>query len=605
MPRLSGRHPWTCYSARNWEETRTIRRLWIYLLGLVLAAALPILALSIGMAWRNIQLEREAAGAELQRLAASAATVVDAHLARATLLLEALARSPDLLNGEFHDFEQHLRSVAADTGIVLLLANRAGEQVINSATPHGTMLKAPPRPDVVERTLAGGKPDLSNVITGPIANRPVAGLLVAVPNGTADAAAVGARIDPLQLAAVLAGPDHGQQTFVIVYDGNGKQFASTAPAGVTVPSLPNQAARLGTDTQWPAITALGYAAAIEPVRGTSWHVAVLAPAATLAAKWQTTMNWLIAVGSVVIALAILIAVLLGRFLVREAGTLVSEARMAVEGSLPPTLKSVVYEFAVLRNTLRTVAEAAREAIFTQARLAGLVQTATQLESRVAQRTQELEETTGRLLNAQDDERRRIAREMHDSSVQELIAATLHLQSVRVLADGRSARELEEARAALDRVKEELRTVAFLMQPPLLDECGIVTALRVYAEGFSRRSGIEITVDAPEQDPALPRAVETALFRVAQEALTNVHRHANCTTGRIRLAATPQEIVLEVADEGRGMPSGDRTAVGVGITGMRARVRQLGGNLTITSAEAGTTLCVTMPLPAVQLTSSAA
>ena len=274
---------------------------------------------------------------------------------------------------------------------------------------------------------------------------------------------------------------------------------------------------------------------------------------TLTAKWQTTINWLIYVGSIVIVLALVTAVLLGRFLVRDASTLVAEAHMAAEGRVPPTLKSAVFEFADLRNTLRTVAIAAREAIFTQARVTVLAQTAAQLESRVSQRTQELEDATGRLLNAQDDERRRIAREMHDSTIQELIVATLHLKSVQVTSDGRSAQDLAEARAALDRAKQELRTVTYLMQPPLLDECGIATALRVYAEGFSRRSDIDIVVDAPDEDPDLPRAVETALFRVAQEALTNVHRHAKCSSCRIRLAATARDISLEVADTGTGMP----------------------------------------------------
>jgi signal transduction histidine kinase len=190
-------------------------------------------------------------------------------------------------------------------------------------------------------------------------------------------------------------------------------------------------------------------------------------------------------------------------------------------------------------------------------------------------------------------------------VQEVLAASLHLNAVRVSADGRSARELEEARSALDRVKEELRTVAFLMQPPLLDECGIVTALRVYAEGFSRRSGIEITVDAPDVDPTLPRAVETALFRVAQEALTNVHRHAHCTTGRIRLTITHQTVSMDIEDDGTGMPLGDRTPVGVGVTGMRARVRQLGGDFTMFSRQSGTKLRATIPLPALVQSQSAA
>ena len=183
----------------------------------MLAAVLPLLAFSIGMALQNMHLERKAARGELRRLAVSAATVVDAHIARATLLLEALARSPDLQNGDMDQFEQHLRAVAAATGVVLLVANRAGEQVINSAAPHGK-LDVPSRADVIERTLAEGKPDLSNVINGPL--------------GTVRSRAswLPCRMEPLMpslsrheltrcsLRRSLAGPDIRDPSFVVVYD---------------------------------------------------------------------------------------------------------------------------------------------------------------------------------------------------------------------------------------------------------------------------------------------------------------------------------------------------------------------------------------------------
>jgi signal transduction histidine kinase len=563
--------------------------------GLVLAAGLPLLALSIGVVWWDARLERMAESVEMQRLAVATAVVVDSYVTKATLLIQSLALSPSLQEGDIDAFERHLRSVAATTGIVLLLSNRAGEQVLNSGAPHGAKLEFKAVPQVAERIVTGGKPDLSNVIIGPLAKRPIAGLAVPVPNGHPDAIIVAARLDPLQLIPMLPRPELWSGAFAVVYDGKGQPFASTAPANLPVPFLPDQANAAGTDAEWEAAEVMGFTATVEPVSGTSWHVALLVPRTVLAAKLSATVVTLLIYGSAVIALAALLAFLLGRLLVMDVRSLLSEAHMAEEGAVPPAVRSRVLEFGIMHETLGKAAVAVRETAFAKARAAGLAEMAAQLESRVSQRTAELEETTGRLLNAQDDERRRIARDMHDSTVQELIAASLHLRAMQRSVDGSSTQELEAAQSALDRAKEDLRTMAFLMQPPLLDECGIATALRVYAEGFGQRSGLEITVMAPDEDPVLPRALETALFRVAQEGLTNVHRHAKCTAGRIRLTVTALNVSLEIEDEGRGMPSGGRAPVGVGITGMRARVRQLGGDLTIVSDAEGTILRVTIPL----------
>jgi signal transduction histidine kinase len=338
---------------------------------------------------------------------------------------------------------------------------------------------------------------------------------------------------------------------------------------------------------------MGFAAAAAPIAGTTWHAVVFAPEALLTNPWSPALRRMVIAACMAVAAGTLLAVLLGRFLVREAGSLVA---VAIAGEVPPTFEeSRVSEVNVLRRALQAGAKAAHESILERARVASLAATATVLEARVAERTRELEETTGRLLNAQDEERRRIARELHDSTVQELVAASLNLKAAQGSADPRCAPELEEARAALDRAKDELRTVSFLMQPPMLDECGVVTALRVYVEGFSRRSGLAIEIDAPDADPVLPRALESALFRVAQEALANVHRHANSTTARVRLRVIGTEAGLEIEDDGVGIAPGEQLHVGAGITGMRARVRQFGGDLSIDSRAAGTLVKVRIPL----------
>ncbi len=580
------------------RPAQPIRRLGTYLIALVLAAILPLAAYSVGVALWASQLEQGRQRAEFHRLAAATAATVATDIAQATLLTEALARSPALAAGDLAAFERHLRTVTNATGIALILGNRAGEYVINTARPPGASLRdLLPRPNLVRQVLTTGRPLLTDTLVGPHIVRPMAGLIVPVPDGGPQAAVVAARIDSSRLLSVLPRPSPWPGAFVVVYDGAGQPFATTAPAGASVPSLPPDVTRSGGRLEWVAASDLRLTAAVEPIAGTSWHVAMLAPQEAFVGPWWTVILRLAGAGLVVAVAAALLALLLGRFLVREAGKLVSEATALADEQPLAGKRSYVYEMDVLRRVLRTAASAARERVFERAKFTNLAETAAQLEARVLARTRDLEETTGRLLNAQDEERRRIARELHDSTVQELVAASLNLTAARAVTEGRGAHELAEAQAALDRAKEDLRTVSFLMQPPLLDECGLATALRVYAEGFGHRSGLAVTVEAPEIDPVLPRAVETALFRVVQEALTNVHRHANSPVARVRLQVSPTEAMLEVEDEGVGMAAGSPATPGVGIAGMRVRVRQFGGNLSIATGAGLTRVRVTVPLTA--------
>jgi signal transduction histidine kinase len=140
-------------------------------------------------------------------------------------------------------------------------------------------------------------------------------------------------------------------------------------------------------------------------------------------------------------------------------------------------------------------------------------------------------------------------------------------------------------------------VSFILQPPLLDECGLATALQVYAEGFTTRTGITASVTVPKPLGKLLRSSETALFRVVQEALTNVHRHSGAGTAAIWLWASTEEVYLRIEDDGRGMPSPaskNARRQGVGIPSMRARLRQLGGSLEIRSTSSGTLITARLP-----------
>jgi PAS domain S-box-containing protein len=242
-----------------------------------------------------------------------------------------------------------------------------------------------------------------------------------------------------------------------------------------------------------------------------------------------------------------------------------------------------------------------------------------LEQRVQVRTQELEQKnaelrklSARLLQIQDEERRRIARELHDSVGQLLAAISMNISNVskeKAKLSASAASAISENTKLVEQVSNEIRTLSHLLHPPLLDEIGLLSALKWYIEGFSERSKIKVTADMPSDLGRLPRDVELSLFRIVQECLTNIHRHSESPTAFVRLARSRQEVTLEVKDEGKGFsPNGAPIASsgetpGVGLRGMRERLRQLGGQLEITSNGTGT--LVLAKLPVVEGFSSAA
>jgi len=232
----------------------------------------------------------------------------------------------------------------------------------------------------------------------------------------------------------------------------------------------------------------------------------------------------------------------------------------------------------------------------------------QLDSDITRRKnveQELRVLSGRLLTIRDEERRRWARELHDSVGQLLVGITMNLSMLQRQLDGAGpidAKFLSESMHLTNEALQEIRTLSYLLHPPMLDEVGLASALRWFASGFSKRSQIEIDLEIPESLGRFPRDLEIAAFRIVQETLTNVHRHSGSSTAKINIWRSTNQLRLKVEDQGKGMilpafgkDDRENAILGVGISGIRERVRQLGGQMQIRSGEWGTALEVVFPL----------
>ena len=241
-----------------------------------------------------------------------------------------------------------------------------------------------------------------------------------------------------------------------------------------------------------------------------------------------------------------------------------------------------------RTTIRAVASEVTE----------LVKTSQQLRDSKAS----LYSLSARLLQSQDEERRRIARDLHDITGQELAVLGMSLELAnRNLESPKKAREaLAESAGLAHKIEDEIRTLSYLLHPPLLDELGLGSALNWYAEGFQKRTKIRVETQIAPNLPRLSPSDETTLFRIVQESLANVLRHSGSPTARISLCMDAGVARLSIEDQGKGMKAeilarAQEAKLGVGIAGMRERLLQIGGNLVIRSTERGTQVIATLPV----------
>jgi PAS domain S-box-containing protein len=226
------------------------------------------------------------------------------------------------------------------------------------------------------------------------------------------------------------------------------------------------------------------------------------------------------------------------------------------------------------------------------------------ERKEADEARQVADIASKLLQVQDDERRRIARELHDGVGQLLAAIGMNVSQVlreKERLSDRAARCVAENMSLIDQASSEVRTVSYLLHPPMLDEMGLSSALALFVEGLSQRSKVTVTLQVAPDLGRLPQEHELILFRVVQECLTNIHRHSGSSTANVKLSRTAKEIRLEVEDSGKGMDQATTAkiasgvSVGVGMRGMQERVKSIRGRMIVLSNPTGTSIVVTLPI----------
>jgi two-component system NarL family sensor kinase len=212
------------------------------------------------------------------------------------------------------------------------------------------------------------------------------------------------------------------------------------------------------------------------------------------------------------------------------------------------------------------------------------------------------ELTANIQRMQDDERRRIARELHDSVGQLLAAISMNIAKITDESNKLSpgiAKLISDNASLVNQITDEIRNISHLLHPPLLDEVGLPAAIRWYADGFARRSNIPTTLDIPQQFQRLSPEMEIAIFRVVQECLTNIHRHSGSPSCSIKIEQHPDRLRVEIRDLGRGIPESKQLTLassgGIGLRGMQERIRQLRGSLQIETSPKGTVIAATLPV----------
>lgn len=590
------------------QAPRSVRT---YLVGLIFGVLLPLLGFSAFLVMRSAEREQDAIAAAARNRTRIAATVIEDELGalrgRLFLLAGGLGQTADL--NEFHE-----RATAAFGGMTVILSNRTGQEVVNSSVPPGASLPDAPDQAAIRRVIDQLQPHVSDVPQAPITHRPIITINVPVTQDGHPAYVLSLDITST-LPRILGELDIPKGWIAAIFDPQGYQIGRSIDPGPYLGQLARQEFIhhiRAEDEGWvPGASREGVPVfnSFVHTKIADWVVVVAIPREVLLAPVRQTTRSLLLLGGAIVALAVVLAVLIGRRIAAPVIGLVPMAEAVGRGqSIVPRLTWLT-EANVVARSLHDAGERLRLAASEREASTTALSQSEQMYRALAEDLARVDEERTALLTrvvvAQEHERQRIARELHDSLAQYLTAIRLKLDTL-----GRSGAPmgeiLNELRSMIGELGRSVNRMAWELRPVALDELGLHSAVDHYLEEWAEMAQLQAEVQIDLGGKSLPPAVEATLFRVLQEATTNVLRHADATRVGVILKVKGDVVQLIVEDNGKGFPVDDgkppfAATRKFGLHGIRERLALVHGKLDVeSSAESGTTLFVSIPLERVAL-----
>jgi signal transduction histidine kinase len=570
------------------------------------------LAFSAFLVLRSAEHEQEIMANTVRERTQAAAAAIDHELSLLRSRLFVIASSKHLQTGDLAAFHAQASDAAREHGLNIVLSDLSGQEVVNTRLPYGDRLPMTTAQEAIRRIVATGLPDISDLTTGAVSKRPVIAISVPVLRDDRLAYVLSLNIAS-RLPKVLAQLDLPVDWIVTITDRRGYTLARSREAERFVGQMGRPAilARFdaANDGWFPSLSREGIPVynAFTHVKLAGWPVVIGIPDDILFAPVRRSTAILMLVGLATVAIAVIAASLIGRHIARPIRILVNYAEHVGSGERLPVHPTGIKETDAVAQSLHRAGEQLHQSGEAREHAAQELRESEQkyraLAEALAAANDERSELLHRTVMAQEAERRRIARELHDSLGQYLTALRLGFDAVAPICatDATARRRISELKDLTVELGRDFSRMAWELRPMALDDLGLRNAIIQYLEEWAERSGLHIDVEITLGDRRLPAAVETGLFRVLQEAITNVVKHSGADQVGVVLEATDGEVRLIVEDNGRGFQGNGGTDIALdrthlGLLGVRERLALVNGSLEVESAaHGGTTVYARVPI----------
>jgi two-component system, NarL family, sensor histidine kinase UhpB len=583
-----------------------------YIVGLIVVVLLPFLAFSSFLVIRFAQHEQEVTAATVRYRTRLATAVIDDQISTLRSRLFVLAGGLSLETSDLVDFHARAKDAFRDPDMTVVLSNATGQEILNTGLAVDESPPDSPDRAAIRRVAETSRPYVSDMTIDPITDRPAVNISVPV---TRDSRLV--YVLSLDIASalprLLEQADLPGGWIATISDRQGYTIARNRSAELYVGQLARKAfidqVQAAEEGSLDGISREGIPlySAFSHTRLGGWTVTIGIPRDTLFAPVRETRNGLILLGGATLVLAIALAIAIGRRIAKPMVELVPVAESVGRGDRPALRLSWLIEANAVARSLFEADRRLQQAASEREQALGALRQSEQqyrvLAEDLGRANEERTELLHRILAAQEDERKRIARELHDSLAQYLTALRLRLDAHGQfdIGNGAALQSLAVLKSLTGELDRAVNRMAWDLRPVPLEELGLRAAVVHYLEEWAERANLQVDVEVKLGDSRVPPVVEGTLFRVLQEATTNVLKHADANRVAVILEASEAELRLIIEDDGKGFVCGETGEAGVGkkrlgILGIRERLALVRGSLEVESApDDGTTLFVRIPV----------